>query len=155
MPTVFFNPKDFALVNLLPQRISFTVAYFAYNVIMPLANRHAQQWGDMARHKLHLYFDNSKCHTARHVQEEMASHRCVPVPHLPYSPDLAIVHLYLFGRSRQEQFSGRTLDGEQNTLEAVTEALSRIPKDDVKSTFLHWRERGKRVADHNQELYPN
>jgi hypothetical protein len=37
-----------------------------------------------------LHFSNSTCYTARHVQEQMASHRCVGVPHPPYSSDLAI-----------------------------------------------------------------
>jgi hypothetical protein len=71
------------------------------NVIIPLANRHAQQVGDISRRKLHLHFDNSKCHIARYVQGEMASHRCVRVPHPPYSPDIAIADFYLFGRLQQ------------------------------------------------------
>jgi hypothetical protein len=45
MSMVFFNPKEFARVNLLPQDISFTAVYFVSNVILPLANRHAQQLG--------------------------------------------------------------------------------------------------------------
>jgi hypothetical protein len=43
MLTVFFNPKEFARVNLLPQDPSFTAVYFVNNVIFPLANRHSQQ----------------------------------------------------------------------------------------------------------------
>jgi hypothetical protein len=42
---IFFNPKEFAIVNLLPQEISFTAAYFVDNGILPLTDRHAQQLG--------------------------------------------------------------------------------------------------------------
>jgi hypothetical protein len=73
MLTVFLNPKEFALVNLLPQGRSFTAAYFVDNVTVPLANRQARQPGDISRRKLYLHFSNSKCHTARHVQEEIAA----------------------------------------------------------------------------------
>jgi hypothetical protein len=101
MLTVFFNPKLFARENLLPQGTSFTAVYYVENVIVALANRHAQQVGDISRCKLHLHFDDVKCHPARYVQEEMASHRCVRVPHPPYSPHVAIADFYLFGRLQQ------------------------------------------------------
>jgi hypothetical protein len=93
--TVFFNPKEFAIDDLLPQDTSFTTIYFVNNVILPLANRHAPQLENIGSHKLHLHFDNSKWHTARHVQEQTASRRCVRVPHWPCSRDLAIADFYL------------------------------------------------------------
>jgi hypothetical protein len=96
--TVFFTPKESAQANLLPQGASFTAASFADNLIMPLANRHTQQPGDVARRRFHLHFDNSKCHTARHAQEEFATHWCARVPHSQYSPDLAIADFQLFER---------------------------------------------------------
>jgi hypothetical protein len=68
MLTVFFNPMEFTLVNLLSQGTSFTAAYFADNVTIPSASQHPQR-GDIAGRRLLLHFDNSKCHTARHVQK--------------------------------------------------------------------------------------
>jgi hypothetical protein len=65
----FFNPKELAIMDLLPQDTSSTVAYFINSVILPLANRHAQHLGNIGRRKLHLHINNSKCYTARHVQE--------------------------------------------------------------------------------------
>jgi hypothetical protein len=81
MLRVFFNPKEFSIVDLLPEDTSFTAVDFVNNMILSLTNRYAQQLGDIGRRKLHLHFDNSKCHTGRHVQEQVASHRCVPVRH--------------------------------------------------------------------------
>jgi hypothetical protein len=101
------------------------------NAILPLANRNVQQLGDIGCRRLDLHFDNSKFHTARHVQGQMASRRCVRVPYPPHSPDLAIAGFYLFGRLKR-QLSGRTLDSEDNVLETITETLSELPKDEIK-----------------------
>jgi hypothetical protein len=81
MLTVFFNPKEFVIVNLLPWSTSFTAPYLVINVNIPLANWHAQQRGGTVCRKLHLHFHNFKFHSARHVQEQMASHHCIRVPH--------------------------------------------------------------------------
>jgi hypothetical protein len=45
MLMLFFNPKEFAIVDLLPQDTSFIAVYFVNNVILPLANRYVQQLG--------------------------------------------------------------------------------------------------------------
>jgi hypothetical protein len=153
MLLVFFNPKEFAIVDLLPSDNSFTVVCFVNNVLLPLANWNTQQLGDIDRRKLNLHFGNSKYHTVRHVQEQMDSHRCVRVPHPLYSPDMPIAEFYLFGRLKQ-QFSGRTLECEKNLLETITEILSELPKDEVKSVFVHWKKM-QWVADHNGEFDPN
>jgi hypothetical protein len=42
---VLFNPKEFIIVDLLPQDTSFIAVYFVNNAILLLANRHAQQRG--------------------------------------------------------------------------------------------------------------
>jgi hypothetical protein len=101
MLTVFFNPKEFTLGNLLGQGRTFTTAYFIDDVIMPFANQHAHQWEDIAGRKLNLRVDNSKCHTARSVQEETASHRCRCVPHPPHSPNVAMQTSTCSGRQRK------------------------------------------------------
>jgi hypothetical protein len=84
----------------------------------------------------------------------MARHRCVCVLQTPYSPNLAIADFYLFGRLKQELF-GRALDNEENVFDTITEILSELPKYQVKSVFVHWKERCEWVADHNGKFYPN
>jgi hypothetical protein len=96
MLEVFFNPKEFAMVDFLPQDTFFTAGYFVNNMTLPLANRHAQQLGDLGRRILHLHVDNSKGQTTGRVQEQIASHRCVRVPQPPHSLDLVSTDFYLF-----------------------------------------------------------
>jgi hypothetical protein len=49
---------------------------------------------------------------------------------------LAFADFYLFDRLKQ-QLSGTTLDGEENVFETITEILSELPKDEMKSAFVH------------------
>jgi hypothetical protein len=84
----------------------------------------------------------------------MASSRCACVPHPPDLPDLAFADFYLFGQLKQ-QLIGRTLDHEQKVLETFTEVLSGPPKDEMKSVFLHWKQRCQWVAEHNGEFDPS
>jgi hypothetical protein len=62
MLTVFFNPKQFTLMTLLPQGTSVTAARFVDKLIIPVANGHAQLRENIARRKLNLHFGNSKSH---------------------------------------------------------------------------------------------
>jgi ABC-type xylose transport system substrate-binding protein len=66
----------------------------------------------------------------------MAGHWRARLPHPPYSPGFATADNYLVGRLKQ-QFSRKTLDSEQNALEMATEILSGLPKDELKTVFLH------------------
>jgi hypothetical protein len=84
----------------------------------------------------------------------MARHRCVRVPHPEYSRDLAIADFDMFGHLKQE-LSGRTLEGEQNVLETVTEILNGLPKDEVRDALLHWRKRCQSLPSQTREFYPN
>jgi hypothetical protein len=75
-----FNPKEFAITDLLPHNTSFTAVYFVNNMMLSLANLRTEQLEDIGCRKLHPHFNNSYCHIARHIQEQMASHRCVFFP---------------------------------------------------------------------------
>jgi hypothetical protein len=134
----------------LPCELAATghVVHIVDSVIIPLANLHGQQRVDIARGKLHLHFENCRCHAAGHVQKEMAGHWWARLPHPRYSPDFATADNYLFGPLKQ-QLSRKTLDSEQNALETATEILSGLPKDELKNVFLHWKKRCVWVADRN------
>jgi hypothetical protein len=84
----------------------------------------------------------------------MAKDGCGRVPRPLDLPDLAIADLCSLGWSKQ-RLAGRTLDSGQNVLETVTDVLSGLPKDDVNSAFLDWKERFQWVADQNGEFYKN
>jgi hypothetical protein len=100
MLMVFFNPKEFAIVDLLPQDTSFIMVYFVNNVILPLVNRRTQQLGDIGRRKLHLHFDNSKV-----TLLGMSKNRwpAIGAPMFPTAVFTRLGHgsFHLFGRLKQ------------------------------------------------------
>jgi hypothetical protein len=67
----------------------------------PVDHLHSSATSDDARLKLHLHFDNFARHRAGMAVDAMACLRCLRVPHLHYSTDLAICDIYLFGRIKE------------------------------------------------------
>jgi hypothetical protein len=55
-----FNPNGFAIVDLLPQRDSFTAQCFIYQILKPLSQEHSTKSADLARISLWLQFENSR-----------------------------------------------------------------------------------------------
>jgi hypothetical protein len=153
MLTLFFNPNHLAIVDLLPQPTNFTAAYFVARVVISLANQHHQQARDVARRKLLLRFDSPRCHTAATVTAEMVRLRCVRIPHLAYSPDLAICDFWLFGRLKRE-LQGITIDTEEDLIEQILTILQSIPQSALRRAFAHWQERCQWVVDNDREYYP-
>jgi hypothetical protein len=136
MLTVVFNPKAFAIVALLPQDTSCTAISFVKNVILPLVNCHAQ-WLRISTVTSCICISTilSTMLLGMSKKRWPSGRPCSP---LPNSPDLAIADFYLFGQLKQ-QLSRRTLNPEENVLETMTKILSELPKDEVKSAFLHWK----------------
>jgi hypothetical protein len=138
-------------VNLLPQSNSLTAVYFAHKIILPLASRFIQQRADRARHKLLLIS------TIRSATLIGMSKNKWPVIDASLFRT-AIIYPICQWRILPVQAAHATLwenlDSEQNELGTVVKILSASPKTEVKSAFLHWKERCHWVADDHGDLYP-
>jgi hypothetical protein len=136
---VFFNPKKSVIVDLLQQDTFFTAVDFVTNVILSLANRHAQQLGISA---IASYICISTTPSATLIgisKNKWPAIRTSRFP-TPYLPDLTIADFYLFGRLKQQLF-GRTLDSDENVLETITAILSERPKNETKKASVQRKER--------------
>jgi hypothetical protein len=102
MLTVVFNPNGFAIADLLSQGDSFIAQYFIDQIFKPLSSEHSTKSVDIARIRLRLHFDNSRCHITKTMSEEITCLNCKRALHPPYSPDLAIANFYLFGVLKQK-----------------------------------------------------
>jgi hypothetical protein len=107
----FFNPRTFAVIDLLQEDMPFNTAYFPAHVIIPLHQLYSTTTYDTASGKLRVHFDNSPCHMASEVFDEMARLRCRRVPPPPYAPDLAICDFVLFGRIKEWLAGVISIDG--------------------------------------------
>ncbi|PNF34143.1 hypothetical protein B7P43_G01174 [Cryptotermes secundus] len=63
-----------------------------------------------------------------------------PVPHPPYSPDLAPCDFFLFPRMKRDMKGKRFADVAE-VKEKTTEALSSISKDEFRQCFEKWNKR--------------
>jgi hypothetical protein len=140
MITIFFNLNSFAIVDALPKGVSFNAVYFVEHIITPLLQRHLAASADIALRKLRVHFDNSPCHTAAIVAQEMQRLRWVQIPHPPYSADLAICDFYLFGRLKQ-QLRGITVETAEELVDEVTRVFATLSKEELRRAFDHWIER--------------
>jgi hypothetical protein len=102
------------------------VASFSVHVVKPLHQLHRPGTPDNRRRKLRLHFDNSQCHIAQGVNQEMEHLRCRRILHLLYSPDFAICDFYLFVRLMEEVVTLlRGISGEKKS-ESWTAGLNTV-----------------------------
>jgi histone-lysine N-methyltransferase SETMAR len=131
-----FNPNGLAIVDLLPQGDSFTAQYFNDQILKPLNQGHSMKSADIAGRSVRLHFDNSRCHTAKIVSEEMTCLRCKRVPHPPDSPDLAIADFYLF-RILKHKLQGIDVRDDEELKSEILTIFQGIPLDELKKSFDH------------------
>jgi hypothetical protein len=113
--------------------------------LKPLDQEHSQKSADIARLSLRLHFDNSRCHAANIVPEEMARLNCKRIPHLPYSLDLTVADFYLFGVLKQKLHGIGARDDEELKSE-ILPIFQGIASDKLKKSFDHRIERCQCVA---------
>jgi hypothetical protein len=136
---VCFTPNDFAIVDLLPPRDSFTAQSFIAQISKPLSQEHCTKSADIPRRSLRLPFGNSRSHPAKIMPEEMARLKGKRVPHPPYSLDLAIADFDLFGVLKQKLPRIDVSDDGELKSEILT-IFQSPPSDGLKQSFGQWIE---------------
>lgn len=81
-----------------------------------------------------LLHDNAPAHRSLVVQQYLAKHSIIVLPHPPYSPDLAPCDFELFPRMK-DALKGRRFTSTDEVKTAATEALKRVSKNGFQETF--------------------
>ncbi|PNF35638.1 hypothetical protein B7P43_G18390, partial [Cryptotermes secundus] len=87
-----------------------------------------------------FHHDNAPAHTALSVLQFLTKNGMTPVPHPPYSPDLAPCDFFLFPRMKRD-VKGKRFADVAEVKEKTTEALSSISKDEFRQCFEKWNKR--------------
>jgi hypothetical protein len=132
----FLNPNSFAIVDYLPQGDSFTGQYFTDQILKSLGQEYSAKSAEIARRSFRLHFDNSRCHTAKIVSEEMTRLKCKSMPYPLYSPDMAIADFYLLGFLKQKLHGIDISDDEKLKSEILT-IFQGIISDELNKSFNH------------------
>ena len=143
MLTIFWNPKGFQLVKILPDDTTFNDDYFITEILEPIFEMTADLIKESGK-KMILHFDNARPHVSKKVLEYMDSHGMDRAPQPPYSPDIAPSDFYLFGYVKG-LLAGRTFQSADELLSAVTEILNEISEKTLLRVFKEWEERLNQV----------
>jgi hypothetical protein len=88
------------------------------------------------------------------VPEEMIRSKCKTQPHPPYSSDLAMADVYLFGVLKQK-LQGIDVSNVKELKNEILTIFQVIPSDELKKSFDHWIERCQWVAANAWNYYPS
>jgi hypothetical protein len=127
--TVFFNLKEFAMADLLPQDASLTAGYFVNNWFFYWLTGMLGSWGYRPSQVTSAFqqFQVPHCSACPRTNGQPSVRPCSPPP---YSPALAIADFCPFVWLKQ-QLSKRTLDSEENVLETISDIMSELPKNEA------------------------
>jgi hypothetical protein len=86
------------------------------------------------------------------TEQFLIRNQLLHVPHPPYSPDLAPLDFWLFGRIKIG-VAGRSSADPEGLLEGVLEFLERIPAAELTVVLEGWIDRVRWVIGHNGQYY--
>ena len=143
MITVMFSKNRIFHIDMMKKGQSFNTEYFINNVLEPTIDEFRKT---SKKKKLKLHLDNCRVHNSKKSNEWYNKNGVVRVPHPPYSPDIAPSDFFLFGFIK-DKLRGKKFTSPDDLLEAITEILGQISKEDRKRVFSCWIDRCKAVIE--------
>jgi hypothetical protein len=96
MLTIVWNPRAFHLIKGLEKGRKFNTAYYRADILSLLSEWRSIE-ADGNERKPIVHAENGRPHRAKVSTQFFEDNRMKPVPHPPYSPDLAPSDFHLFG----------------------------------------------------------
>jgi histone-lysine N-methyltransferase SETMAR len=132
MVTVAWNPLRFPLIVALPMGRTFNAEHYHANVLAALAQLYPENDGK----KLVVHADNAKAHAAPKCRTFYEENGLRLAPHPPYSSDLAISDIFMFGYVK-ERLKGMVFPSYQELLDAIGEVVTSIESETLTAVFEH------------------
>jgi hypothetical protein len=137
-----------------------TQEYFIENILRDLLNGKMRNRRRNRAGPFFVHLDNSMCHNARKITEEISDAKLERLPHPAHSPDLSPCDFWLFGMLK-EKIKYRAFQMVEESLEAVTLIWNAVPFESLQSVLVNWMEllewgianrRGYYIARHLKDL---
>lgn len=144
MFTIFWNPWCFFIINVLPPSQKFNSEYFINQILKPLGEKLYPNGRKKYSKKYSLHFDNAKPHTSLKTKNFISNSELSQLPHPPYSPDIAPIDFYLFGKLKTD-LKGHNFENEIQLFEYITEYVGNIDHDELMAVFDEWINRLQEV----------
>jgi hypothetical protein len=133
------------VIQALPPKVIFTSEFFV-DVILPRIVA-VKPSGDSGR-RLVLQLNNAPPHYARLAARNLQGNGITPSSQSAFSSDIAPSDFFLFS-SLNGQLSDHIFESLDESVEAVCEIVSAIPRTTPERAFLEWDERMQRYIDFN------
>jgi hypothetical protein len=153
MFTIMWNPREFHIINQLPDGCKMNSEYYITNVFVPLRERFCSGGPEDCGRPLVVHVENCSVHTSAAIERFMSDHRMVRMSQPPYSPNLAPSDFYLFGmvKNQLEQIHASDAD---DFFGQFDEILNSIPVEKLKWVFTAWIDRVRQVSEGNEDYLP-
>lgn len=136
----FFDVRGVVHSEFVPQGQTVNQAFYL-EVLKRLRNSLRRKRPDLWQSgDWFFHHDNAPAHTALSVRQFLTKNGMTPVPHPPYSPDLAPCDFFLFPRMKRDMKGKRFADITE-VKKKTTEALSGITENEFKKCFEQWKKR--------------
>jgi hypothetical protein len=144
MPTIPWDPREFAVAAALDSGCKCNARYYVSEVPTPLSEWWRERIGGSFR-KLIVHADNPGLHKANLSQQFMAGNALVIAANAAYSPDLAPSAFYLFGHMKEWSGKSHSRLGSDRYLRSRVFSIPR--KVDLIKVFLEWMRRPEQYIE--------
>lgn len=152
MFTIFWNPWDFYIIDVLPKQDKFNSDYFINNILQPLEIKLYPEGRNPHSKKYTVHFDNARPHTSLKTRSFISNSELAQLEHPPYSPDISPSDFYLFGKLKNSM-NGYVFENEHDLYDYITNYLKNINHDELMSVFDEWIHRLETIISSNGEYY--
>jgi histone-lysine N-methyltransferase SETMAR len=149
MLSIVWNLSGFHIVKALPKGGKFSAQYHTNNVLITISDWRRLA-GERSPKKSWVDADNARLDNAKVSTDFIARNRMKQVPHPPYSPDLALSDVFLFGYVKRK-LMGYHAESPSELLIRIRVISSEIPGETLNAVFLEWMERPRKYIDNNGE----
>jgi len=99
-----------------------------------------------------LHHDNAPAHASLLIREFLTKHETTVVPQLPYSPDLALAHFFLFPQLKSSA-KGRRFQTVEEREENSIRDLRTIPQNTFQDAFQNWKKSWEWCVNSAEEYF--
>jgi histone-lysine N-methyltransferase SETMAR len=153
MLTVFFTSGRLIVLKALPKRTTFTQHYFISDILPDLDREKLRYRRKNPGQGFFLHTNNSKCHNAKKITENLQKKHITRAPHQLYSPELSPCDFWFFGMVKQK-IKDREFCSAQEMLSSLSDAWSDHTFEDIQRVFFEWMDRLTWILENDGEYFP-
>lgn len=130
--SIFFKSNGFVIIHAVGKGQTIDRFYYIDQLLKRVIKEVKKQRPNSGLKNMKLLHDNSPVHDHQDVLDYLKLEGLTPLPHPPYSPDLAPCDYWLNDYIKRNLTDQKD---EKSLIKAVTKIVMEIPKDEYKKTF--------------------